>query len=366
VDYLNNCADVRAYHGFCPLSEERFDSLKLIAPLSRLIDRGARQFGYRFLPKSFLDLYQVDVDEPSGKSGDDSPADAAVYLQRDNPRLLELGRLYAGLDETLKTPLVWTDEYAAQTDLQHFRGHSAWVYQKGNLNLGERAHLLAAYFVLAHDELKLFEGLSEDGLFGAITYTAAGHKVSRDLLDSILEIGFLDRHLQIASRSGLKVLDIGAGYGRLADRMLSAFPLLSRYFCADAIPESSFVCEYYLQFRGHQGRFKVIPATEIDELLAAENVELAINIHSFSECTLNAVKWWLDKLVAHRVKHFMIVPNACNHDGRMLWNNAGEDMQPLIEQCGYRLVAREPKYSDPGIQKFGLNPTWFWLFGLAI
>jgi hypothetical protein len=45
-----------------------------------------------------------------------------------------------------------------------------------------------------------------------------------------------------------------------------------------------------------------------------------------------------------------------------LRNNAGQDMQPLIEQSGYRLVAMEPKYADPEVQKFALNPTWFWLF----
>jgi hypothetical protein len=58
----------------------------------------------------------------------------------------------------------------------------------------------------------------------------------------------------------------------------------------------------------------------------------------------------------------MIVPNACGHDGELLRNIDGEDMQPLIERSGYRLVVKEPKYSDPGVQKFALNPTWFWLF----
>ncbi len=132
--------------------------------------------------------------------------------------------------------------------------------------------------------------------------------------------------------------------------------------CADAIPESSFVCEYYLRFRGLEGRFKIVPATEVDAALELTRTDLAINIHSFSECSLPAVQWWLDRLAAHAVKHFMIVPNACGHDGQSLRNNAGEDMQPLIEQSGYRLVAMEPKYADPEVQKFALNPTWFWLF----
>jgi hypothetical protein len=144
--------------------------------------------------------------------------------------------------------------------------------------------------------------------------------------------------------------------------MLTALRSLHQYLCADAIPESSVVCEYYLRFRGLESRFKIAPATEVDAALESARGDLAINIHSFSECSLLSVQWWLDHLAAHAVKHFMIVPNACGHDGQSLCNNVGEDMQPLIEGSGYRLAAMEPKYSDPGVQKFALNPTWFWLF----
>ena len=90
--------------------------------------------------------------------------------------------------------------------------------------------------------------------------------------------------------------------GRLAYRMLTAIPSLENYMCADAIPESSFVCEYYLRIRGLEGRFKIVPATEIDEALVMARPDLAINIHSFSECSLDAVEWWMERLAAHEVK----------------------------------------------------------------
>ena len=336
----------------------------LTSSVRKLMDRAARRFGYRLVPQSLLDLYQIDdgagLAPASLNTG--ATAESAAYLRRGNPRLLELRALFAGLDPALKTPPLWTEEYASQTDLTSFRGHSAWVWQQGNPGLHERAYLLAAYYVLAHDRLGLMEKLTEDGTFGAIAYEIAGRQISRDLLDSILEIDFLDRHLSIASRPPLSVLDIGAGYGRLAHRMLAAIPSLGNYLCADAIPESSFVCEYYLRFRGLEGRFKIVPATEIDAALDLEHVDLAINIHSFSECSLDAVEWWMGRLAARAVKHFMMVPNACGHDGDLLRNNAGADMLPLIERSGYRLVAKEPKYSDPKVQKLALNPTWFWLF----
>jgi hypothetical protein len=336
----------------------------LKSSLRKLGDRAASFFGYRLIPQSLLDQYQIDdgVSRVADKPENGPVADAAVYMRRDNPRLLEFRRLYAGLDPALKSTLLWTEEYTSQTDFRNFRGHSAWVWQRGNPSLNERAYLLATYYVLARDRLGLLDKLSEDGAFGAIAYEMAGRRVSRDLLDSILEIDFLDRHMHFAARPPLSVLDIGAGYGRLAHRMLTALPSLHQYLCADAIPESSFVCEYYLRFRGLEGRFKIVPAPEVGAALELARTDLAVNIHSFSECSLMAVQWWLDRLAAHAVKHFMIVPNACGHDGQSLRNNAGQDMQPLIEQSGYRLVAMEPKYADPEVQKFALNPTWFWLF----
>ena len=174
----------------------------LMSLLRTLGDRAASCFGYRLVPQSYLDVFQIDdgVSRVAAKLEAGPTADAAVYMQRDNPRLLELRRLYAGLDPALKSPLLWTEEYTSQTDLKNFRGHSAWVWQRGNPRFSERAYLLAAYYVLDYDRLGLLGKLTEDGAFGAIAYEMAGRRVSRDLLDSILEIDFLDRHLHIASR----------------------------------------------------------------------------------------------------------------------------------------------------------------------
>ena len=206
--------------------------------------------------------------------------------------------------------------------------------------------------------------LVEDGAFGAITFEIAGRTVSRDLLDSILEINFLDRHLGIASRDDFSILDIGAGYGRLAHRMLSAFPSWSKYRSTDVVAESSFVFEYYLRFRGLANRSEVIPATGIDHALQSAKIDLAVNIHSFPECTLEAVQWWLDRLAHNGVKHLMIVPNRGNHGGQLLRNNIGQDMLPIIEKSGYRLIVRESKFADPKVQKFALDPIYYWLFEL--
>lgn len=159
-----------------------------------------------------------------------------------------------------------------------------WVYQVGDGHLHERAYLLTTYYLLANDRLGLMQKFTEDGAFGAISFEMAGQRVSRDMLDSILEIDFLDRHLHIATRDDISILDIGAGYGRLAHRVMSAFPSLPKYWLTDVVAESSFVCEYYMKFRGLEGRCNLAPSTEIDHILQSKKIELAINTHSFSEC----------------------------------------------------------------------------------
>jgi hypothetical protein len=333
----------------------------------RQMDRIARRFGHRVFPEWTLHPSQIQEIDSSDNAQPSTaiPAEAVNYLRADNPRLLELRQLYAGLDAKVKTPLVWTEEFAAKPDLTRFRGDNMWINQVDDQHLHERAYLLATYYVLANDHLGLMQKLTEDGAFGAITFEMAGRRVSRDLLDSVLEINFLDRHLQIASRSDISILDIGAGYGRLAYRMLSAFPSMSNYRCADVIAESSFVCEYYLGFRGLKDRFELVPATSIDQTLRSAKIDLAVNIHSFSECTLDAVEWWVDRLARNGVKHLLIVPNAGNHGGQLLRNNIGQDMLPVVEKNGYRLLIRESKYADPKVQKFALNRTYYWLFERA-
>src|SRR3546814_16107320 len=75
---------------------------------------------------------------------------------------------------------------------------------------------------------------SEDGLFGCWTQRFPGHpRCSRDLLDSVNELSFLDRHLSIRGRDGLRILDLGAGYGRLAHRAPAAFPGIADNCCVE-------------------------------------------------------------------------------------------------------------------------------------
>jgi hypothetical protein len=144
--------------------------------------------------------------------------------------------------------------------------------------------------------------------------------------------------------------------------MARAFPLLGGYFCADAVASSTFLSEYYLRFRGVDDKARAIPLDELEQTLAGRRIDLAVNIHSFPECTVEAIGWWLDLLRRHGVPRLMIVPNRGKHGGEKLVTNMGEPMEPLLEARGYQLVVKAPKYADPVVQRYGVQPTWYYLF----
>ncbi len=140
---------------------------------------------------------------------------------------------------------------------------------------------LAYYYLKSTDRLRLFDRLSEDQAFGVNFYEVIeGRLVTRDLLDSVAELNFLERHIAISQRTAVVVLDIGAGYGRLAHRSVAALPSIERYLCTDAVATSTFICEHYLRYRGVNARAQVIPLHEIRSALRRYPVDLAINIHS--------------------------------------------------------------------------------------
>lgn len=294
------------------------------------------------------------------------PQDAEDYLRTDNPRLSELRSRYAGMHCPAISHSQW-NTVTSEIDLRHFRGDNpyVWQYQDGNAEVN---YFLTTSFLQSIDRLKLFERLQEDDLFGACTFRFDETlTVSRDLLDSISEITFLEEAIGISRIRNLKILDIGAGYGRLAYRLSSSLPGVEKAICTDAVPESTFVSEYYLRFRKATEKTQVVPLDEIEAFLDKNAIHLAINIHSFSECTIASISWWLDLLGKHNVRYFFLVPNAGEHGGARLLSTElpplkPVDFMPEILARGYRIVRERPKYGPVALQKHGVSPTRYYLF----
>ena len=333
------------------------------ASVASFANQVLRRYNAQIVPANILHEWQrAPVTRPSFNEWA-LPDDAARYLRPDNPKLVELQRRYGAFDAEVTTPLIWTDGHVRAEDIAYFRGDNAWVWQIRGKNSNVLAYALSFYYLKSIDRLGLLDKLTEDNSFGNFAFTIEGRNVLRDLLDSIAEIYFLERHLGIASRAGFRVLDVGAGYGRLAHRMVSALPNIERYFCADAVAVSTFVSDYYLRFRGVE-RACVIPLDHIDGALREHPVDLAINIHSFSECRMEAIEWWARLLGKHRVKNLMIAPNGEGERMKRLTTNDGRDFLPILERYGYRTVLKEPKYLDPVVQEYGILPAWYHLLEL--
>lgn len=296
------------------------------------------------------------------------PRGAAEALRPDHPRLLELRRQYAELRLPVSGQTFWAPETVARdVRLPWFRGDNAYVWQYRQLGSGARAKMrLITDYVAARDGLKLLGRLQEDGLFGCWTFPDPRFgRVSRDLLDSVNELNFLERQLGVAGRPGLRIADIGAGYGRLAHRACAALPNIERYDCFDAVPESTFLCEYYLAFRGLADTARAVPLGEAAHALGAGRYDLAVNIHSFSECTHDGVRWWLERLRTARVPHLLIVPNHYDLLLSAETDGSQRDYGPLLAEAGYELVHKELVLDDATVQpRVGVR-DFFMLYRLA-
>ena len=272
---------------------------------------------------------------------------SAAELRSDAPRLLELRAAYAEVDPAVRVHSRWTDEgFSTWLDLAHFRGDNAYVWQyRESRRVTELKYLVYLQDVSARDRTGLLERLGEDGAFGCWTFDFEGFPpCSRDLLDSVSELLFLDAELGVLAGSRPRVLDIGAGYGRMAHRFVSAVEATVDYCCVDAIAESTFLSEYYVRHRKVAPPARVVPLTEVASLEPGA-FDLAMNIHSWSECTLDAITWWVDLLVHLQVPTLFIVPNedegfaSLEVDGRRL------DYLPVLERAGYGLTRDVPAFS---------------------
>jgi hypothetical protein len=294
-----------------------------------------------------------------------APADRTA-LCATNPELEALRQRYAGVQEIIRKSPVWRPGYIAPEDLLYFRGDNGYVFQFRDKNTPEK-YVLTYFYLKTIDTLGLLDVLSEDGDYGVFTFPTGdtdrdGNKrfVSRDLLDSVCELLFLERALQISQLEGLKVLDIGAGYGRLAYRTVTALSNIDTYFCIDAIPESTFISSYYLSRKG-AARTRVVTFDDQQDLVAG-TIDLAVNIHSFSECSIEAVDYWVSRCAELAVEYLFIIPNMSAHGEKTVRMIDGTDFTPLLAQYGYRLYLAEPKYRNPEVQKYGVSPKWYYLF----
>jgi len=248
---------------------------------------------------------------------------------------------------------IWDDAFTTDIELSAFRGDTPYVWQRRTYETSN--YLATISYTTARDPNGVLGVADEDGAFGAEVLLLAGVRYSRDLLDSVSEINFLLEHLPADCREPLRLVDVGAGYGRLAHRLAAVAPDCEIY-CVDGVPLSTAICDAYLRYRGVGSRARVVPLTELDRVPTP--IRVASNLWSFSEMSYEAVAWWLDWLVHAGVEFLFLVPNlpgfALVSDGRTYLD--------LLASRGFRPWVSRPKYEDPVAERYAIYPATYHLF----
>jgi hypothetical protein len=262
-------------------------------------------------------------------------------LSRDNPALKALEADYRNLHYFEHSN--WAD-FSDGIDIQNFRGEHAYMSQL-NYDMTKERYWNTYNYLIDLGERDNIIQLGEDSAFGAITFTSPNGTVfSRDLLDSILEIGFIRETLGLTPASAIKILDIGAGYGRLLYRFAQMFPNSSG-FGVDGVPLSTFLCDFYLKYRAVYPTMTSVPLTRLDDI---GPVDLAVNAWSFAECTLSTVDFWIRFCSERDIRWLCVIPHDFSHRYAALQSREvdGQNInyEHLFGHYGYRLERRVSKY----------------------
>jgi hypothetical protein len=143
--------------------------------------------------------------------------------------------------------------------------------------------------------------------------------------------------------------------------MTAAHPGLADYCCVDAVPESTFLSEYYLGFRGCSPPARALALDCVGELEPG-SFDIAFNIHSFSECTLQAIEWWVAQLARLEVPYLFVVPNEAQGLISREVGGGYHDALPTLAAAGYQPIHHERVIEDPAVRELVRIHDNFYLF----
>jgi len=212
------------------------------------------------------------------------------------------------------SPTVWNqcDSYINESFNMNFRGENAYVWQE---RLGDNRDTYQEYYkiVKSIDEDNLLSRTYEDGSYGCKSYDYDNIKISRDLLDSVIEIYFLKSFFK--NLEELVLLEIGGGYGRLCKRYLDCFPEKIK-------------------------------------------IDIAVNIHSFPECNIKDIEWWIRLMDANKVRYIFYVPNNPASHPMYIPTNNGESILSIFNKYDYTVKYYRDIYKELDI-KYSYSVPFF-------
>ncbi len=189
-------------------------------------------------------------------------------------------------------------------------------------------------------------GKTRDVPFGArVVDNLIFGPITRMWLDSNVEFDFLRRHLFSGPLSEMSVLDIGAGYGRLA---VSMGGLVRSFRCVDAVPISTEISAEYVSKFGYSNTH-VLSLSQFIASYQTIKIDLAINVHSWNECDLAQIGHWLQVLTEMDVQYLFTVSHGQlesvpaekrKQRAYYSWGNGQPSYRPLLEH-DYEVIAEE-------------------------
>ena len=216
--------------------------------------------------------------------------------------------------------------------LPNFAAQGMYVEQD-SVDADELAKILSDIYSAGVVDL---QGRDRDVRYGGRPFHTPVGDVTRMWVDANVEINFLRRTLGCLDH--LDELDIGAGYGRLA-AMLA--PLVRWYSCVDAVPVSVIVCRYYTSIHA-KCPIDVYDIERFNMAKICMHPNLAINIHSWNECSLSQISRWLDVLGNLGTRWLFTVSHGQNVDqtSYLTCEEHEPSFRPLLEER-YKLLREE-------------------------
>lgn len=252
---------------------------------------------------------------------------------------------------------LWDPEFvAAGVSEANFRAHGPYLWQSG-VTVESLREAMAAMASSAREVIPLME---EDGAFGAVVHEIDGQQVSRDVLDSAMEL----THFQAMTNTPAPaVLDIGSGYGRLAHRASEIWPE-STWLCADGVHKSNEICRYYLSDYRKTENHRIVEATQLPSMQLGQ-IDLAVAVHSLPEMPARWATWWLD--VLRQVSCPVLVVITDMDKGLSTWESdwSKRDLLKMIREYGYVSIDVRPKYLMPTGVDGLLYPDMYHTFKLS-
>jgi putative sugar O-methyltransferase len=169
-------------------------------------------------------------------------------------------------------------------------------------------------YSIKYDSFKLFSLVEESVVGNPVGINYKGYFVTQDLCNSILDVNFILENTELNTNRPLRVMELGAGYGRIAYTLLKAYTNL-QIVIVD-IPPALYVSQSYLTstFPGLKSfKFKefltydeirtdfesssiCFLTPEQIELIPNKSIDLFINISSLHEMTHAQINNWFNQI----------------------------------------------------------------------